>query len=321
VYVNQVLNPFLIPLFLPSAGDKNMSQDINGLLGPMRPPFLILTPACVVLGLGTAVWTTGQVSKWHFVLTLIGATAAHICVNAFNEFFDFKNGLDFRTVRTPFSGGSGTLPAKPQLERQALATAVFSLIIAGLIGIYFLAVSGVLLLPLGVLGLFLLFAYTPWLTLNSAMCLFAPGLGFGPLMVMGTDFVLSGNYSLTALMASLVPFFLVSNLLLLNQFPDVAADRSVGRRHFPIVIGRRNSSLIYSLFLLCAYLVIILAVYFKFLPKISLLGLLTFLLAVPAGIGVYRFAEDIKKLMPFLGLNVIINVVTPVLVAIGLLIT
>jgi 1,4-dihydroxy-2-naphthoate octaprenyltransferase len=298
-----------------------MGKDIKGLMGPMRPPFLLLTPACVLLGLGTAVWTTGQVSILHFVLTLMGATSAHICVNAFNEYFDFKNGLDFRTVRTPFSGGSGTLPAKPELEHQTLATAVFTLIIAGLIGGYFLYVSGLLLLPLGVLGLFLLVAYTPWLTHNSIMCLIAPGLGFGPLMVMGTDFVLTGKYSLTAVIASLVPFFLVSNLLLLNQFPDIEADRSTGRRHFPVTLGRRSSSLIYSIFLLLAYLVIILAVYFKFLPKISLLGLVTIFLAVPAGIGAYRFAENIKKLMPFMGLNVIINIATPVLVAIGLFIT
>ncbi|MDZ7699102.1 MAG: hypothetical protein U5R49_19945 [Deltaproteobacteria bacterium] len=50
-------------------------------------------------------------------------------------------------------------------------------------------------------------------------------------------------------MASLVPFFLVSNLLLLNQFSDVAADESVDRRHFPILIGNRASSFIYNAFL------------------------------------------------------------------------
>lgn len=40
-------------------------------------------------------------------------------------------------------------------------------------------------------------------------------------MVMGTHFALTGEYSATAGLASLVPFFLVSDLLLLNQFPDV----------------------------------------------------------------------------------------------------
>jgi 1,4-dihydroxy-2-naphthoate octaprenyltransferase len=36
-------------------------------------------------------------------------------------------------------------------------------------------------------------------------------------------------------------------------------------------------------------------------------------------VGAYRYAEDIQKLTPYMGLNVIINIVTPVLVAVGLL--
>ena len=46
------------------------------ILGPMRLPFLILTPACVVLGLSTAIWTSGQVSYFRFILALIGAFSA-----------------------------------------------------------------------------------------------------------------------------------------------------------------------------------------------------------------------------------------------------
>ncbi len=43
-------------------------------------------------------------------------------------------------------------------------------------------------------------------------------------------------------------FFLVSNLLLLNQFPDLEADRSAGRRHLPIVLGRPSSSQVFGYF-------------------------------------------------------------------------
>ena len=56
-----------------------------------------------------------------------------------------------------------------------------------------------------------------------------------------------------AFVASLVPFFLVSNLLLLNQFPDVEADRFAGRKHFPILVGRTVSGYIYISFLIAAY--------------------------------------------------------------------
>jgi 1,4-dihydroxy-2-naphthoate octaprenyltransferase len=293
-------------------------NELKYLAGPMRLSFVILTPACVLLGLGTAIWSSGQVSAFHFILALVGATCAHISVNAFNEYFDFRSGLDSRTQRTPFSGGSGTLPEKPGLARQAMGTALITCAITGLIGIYFLRIRGLSLLPLGMLGLLTIVAYTPWLARYPLLCLIAPGLGFGPFMVMGTDFVLSGAYSWTAFFASLVPFFLVSDLLLLNQFPDVEADRSVGRRHFPIVIGRRASSYIYAAFLLSAYVAIAVGVYFGVLPKTSLVGLVTMVMAVPAAAGAYRYAEDIQKLVPYMGLNVMINILTPVLVAIGL---
>lgn len=294
--------------------------EIKFILGPMRLPFLILTPACVALGFGTALWTQGAVSAFQVTMVLVGAIAAHISVNAFNEYFDFKSGLDFHTRRTPFSGGSGTLPANPHMAKHALTIAIVTFSIVVSIGLYLLIVRGPALLPIGALGLLLLIFYTPWIAHYPYLCLVAPGLGFGPFMVIGTHVALTGSYSWSALVASLIPFFLVSNLLLLNQFPDVEADRNVGRRHLPIVIGRRASSLLYVGFLVMAYLVLIWGVYSQYLPKASLIGLATAVLAVPVSIGAYRYADNVAKLIPSMGLNVAINIFTPVLVSIGLII-
>jgi len=144
------------------------------ILGPMRVPFLVLPPACVLLGLGTAVGSVCQVNPVYVILAFLGATAAHIGVNAFNEYFDFKSGLDFKTERTPLNGGSGTLPRHPQLARQALATTIISLIITALVGIYFLFIRGIWLLPLGLLGFFVVFAYTPWFARNPVLYLISP---------------------------------------------------------------------------------------------------------------------------------------------------
>lgn len=295
-------------------------SDLKKLLGPMRVSFLLLTPACVMLGVGTAVWESGSVNALHVILALIGAVASHVSVNSFNEYFDFRSGLDFRTQRTPFSGGSGTLPANPKLAGQALATAVASLAVVCAVGVYFLWLRGPGLLPLGLAGAVVVVIYTPWLAHNEYLCLIAPGLGFGTLMVVGTHYVLTGEYSGSAFIASFVPFFLVSNLLLLNQFPDVEADRSVGRRNFPVTIGRRSSALIYGAFQLLAFVAVVLGIALGYLPEAAFLGLAGLLVAVPAAIGAYRFADDIRRLVPFMGLNVITNLLTPVLVAVGLLI-
>lgn len=295
-------------------------KQIKQLLGPMRVPFLVLPPVCVLLGVGTAVWTDSPINLLSLGLAFIGALAAHISVNALNEYFDFKSGLDFRTMRTPFSGGSGTLPANPAMARSALYIGLITAAITALIGLYFLLTRGWALLPIGLLGLALIFSYTPWITRQPLLCLIAPGLGFGLLMVMGTEFALTGGFSWTGFMASLVPFFLVSNLLLLNQFPDVEADRTIGRRHLPIVMGRGASTLVYGTFLLLTYLAIGVGVSLGVLPVASLLGFLSLPLAALAFSGAYRHAENLEKLAPAMGLNVLTTILTPALVALGLLI-
>jgi len=295
-------------------------KNFKFLLDPMRLPFLILTPACVVLGLATAIWTSGHVNWLHFFLVLIGALSAHISVNTFNEYFDFKSGLDANTIRTPFSGGSGMLPENPEMGNAALIMAWVFLALTGAIGIYFGFRIGLGILPLGVLGLLIIYFYTEWITRYPLLCLLAPGLGFGPLMVMGTNFVLTGQYCWTAFIASLVPFFLVSNLLLLNQFPDLEADQSFGRKHYPIQIGKQKSSLIYISFLLLPFAAVGLGVATGLFPLSSLIGFLSLLLVLPIIKGVLAHAEETEKLIPTLGQNVIINLVTPVLVAIGIFI-
>lgn len=291
-------------------------MDINFIIGPMRVPFLLLPPACVLLGVAAAYGEIGRIGILRACLALLGALAAHISVNALNEYVDCRSGLDARTQRTPFSGGSGTLPRRPAMAYVALVTGLAALAICVAIGIYFAVVCGPGIVPLAMVGVLTIVAYTPLLTRSPILCLIAPGLGFG-LMTVGTHFVLTGRYSWPAIVASLVPFFLVSDLLLLNQFPDREPDKTVGRRHLLIVLGPRRSSLVYGGFLILAYVSVIAGVLAGVMPPLCLLGLLTAPLAVLAMRGAYRFGEDIPRLLPYLGLNVVLNLATPVLVAVG----
>jgi 1,4-dihydroxy-2-naphthoate octaprenyltransferase len=137
-------------------------------------------------------------------------------------------------------------------------------------------------------------------------------------MVMGTHFALTGSYSLTAFTASLVPFCLVSDLLLLNQFPDVEADKTIGRRHLPIVIGRQGSVYIYTILLVGAYAAVVVGYLCGLLPIQALIALISAFLALVAIRGVARYAGNIPKLLPYMRMNVILNITTPILLAIGL---
>ena len=292
---------------------------ITDILKTLRPAFLLLTPCCLSLAVAFAINDGIKINPLKLLLIFVGALAAHASVNMLNEYADFKSGLDFHTHRTPFSGGSGTLPALPELAETVRIGGLICLLITLMIGFYFLQDYGWPLLLVGILGIVLVYFYTNWITRWPYVCLVSPGLGFGPLMISGAYYVLAGHYSTAVFMTSLIVFFLVNNLLLLNQFPDLEADRSIGRCHLPVLIGRKKSVWVYICFLFAAYTLLLLCVYLSLLPVYSLLGLLTLLLALPAARISLRYADDMEKLKPALALNVLLILTTPLLVSSGLI--
>jgi 1,4-dihydroxy-2-naphthoate polyprenyltransferase len=298
-----------------------MHRLLKDLIEPMRPSFLIVSPLSVALGVGTALWQGYRIDLFHLFLALIGATAAHASVNALNIYLDFRSGLDLRTDPTPFSGGSAVLRERPEAADKALIAGLATLGMAVLVGMYFLSVWGWGLLPLGLLGVFLIVAYTPWITRLPAPSLISPGLGIGTLMVMGTHFVLTGSYSWSSFFASLVPFWLINEWLVINQFPDLEADQSVGRRNYVILLGRKRASVLCGAILFALYVSISAGVVLRHLPAGALLGLLTIPLAVQTTRDARRYAEDRQRIVPVLAQNVQIIVLTPALTVAGILLS
>jgi len=289
------------------------------LIATTRPAFLLLAPACMLLGIGTAAQAGVPMPAFDIVLILVGGITAHAAVNGLNEYLDFRSGLDSMTQRTPFSGGSGALPARPDLATAALVLACLSLAGACVIGLHFVALRGTALLPVGLLGVILMLAYTPWATRHPIACLLAPGLGFGPALVVGAHVALTGSHAATPWFASVVPFCLANALLLLNQFPDVDADRRAGRSHLPMLLGRSRAARIYAAFVGAAFAWLTIAVIAGLLPPACLAGLLAAPLGYSAARRALRGADDLRSPIPPLALNVAISLAPPVLMGIGLL--
>jgi len=291
---------------------------MSALISSARPPFLLLTLSVVSLGAVLAMYAGAQWSTSLFVLILIGALAAHISVDMLNEVHDTRSGLDALTQRTPFSGGSGALlhTAQALVWAQILGYMLLALVIA--IGLYFIELRGWGLFPLGLVGLLIVLSYTPKITRSPWLCLIAPGLGFGPLMVMGTYYVLMGEYSWLAFFVSLIPFFLVNNLLLLNQFPDYEADKQAGRRNLLISAGLNQGLSVFRWFLLAAFLTLLLLVALAWLPLWALLGLLSLTFALPLWMKLRQEALQTAHLHSLLAWNVVVNLITPLLIALGL---
>ena len=286
----------------------------------IRIPFLVLTPVCIFLGFSTVINNQTEVDYYLLLMVMTAGLLAHISVNSLNEYFDFKSGLDFKTRKTSFSGGSGALPQNPEMATSVLSLGLLSLFATVAIGLYFVWLRGLEIIPLGMTGILLITTYTIWLTKKPLLCLISPGIGFGFAMVVGTYFVLTVEYSTLPWFASMIPFFLVNNLLLLNQYPDISADIEVGRRHFPIAYGTDMSNIIYALFVLATVATIITAIMLGHFPTLSLIALLPLPLAFYSLTGAIKHGEAIGEQPQYLGANVLVSVLTPLLLAISLVI-
>ncbi len=298
---------------------KRMIMQLQGIVTVIRVPFLILALILGVLGAAVAWYESRRFgTPFHLgyaLLATFGLLVAHAAVNIFNDYFDCRSGLDYKTRRTPFSGGSGAIPSGMLTLREALWLGIFCFAFIIPVGVFFTLVKGWMLVPLLVLATLLIVLYTP-VILKMGYPEWSPGLGLGILPVMGAYFVHVGEYTLSAFIASMPSYFLVHNLLLLNEFPDVEADATIGRRTLPIVLGKKGAAVVFSLFILLVYLWIVAAVMLHAMPAWTLLALLTLPIGLQVIQGSFRY-DDMDVFLPVMMKNVLLVLLIQALIAAG----
>lgn len=284
--------------------------------GVARAPFLVLPVTLVAAGAAAAAYDDSA-SLLASGLALIGLVSLHAAVNAFNEASDMKSGIDLRTTRTPFSGGSGTLPSGALTRSGALGVGVAGSLVGLIVGAYFLWRVG--WWPLGIImaaGAVSVLIYTQVFARAGLGEVFA-GLGLGLLPVVGTALVQRGVIGPAAWAAGIPAFLMTFNLLLLNEFPDEDADRAGGRRNLVLLFGRQAAARMYALAVVATPLAVIAAVAVGAFPAPALLGVLPAWFALPATRwALTRPAEPVP--IPAMAGNVVWNLATNVAVAIGL---
>jgi 1,4-dihydroxy-2-naphthoate octaprenyltransferase len=286
-----------------------------------RPQFLILSVVLAFYGTAIA-WYDRSYNLWYALLAGFGLLLTHASVNILNDYFDFRSGIDQAAKRTPFSGGSGILPAGLLTPRQVLWLGIATFVLAVPIGIFFIIIKGWQLLPLLLVAAFFILLYSP-LILKRPWPEWAAGAGLGALPILGMYFAQTGAYTGAALVACIPPAFLVHNLLLLNEFPDVEADKIAKRQTMPIAVGRKRAAIFYSIVNAAVYIWIIAWVIAGSLfdapysmPAWTLLALLTIPLSIRAIRGAVH-NDDASKLMPGMAANVMNVMLTQLLLGIG----
>ncbi len=192
-----------------------------------RPWSLVMTFVSTCLA-GILAYGSGGFSVPIFLLTMAGLLIAHMAANMTNDWYDVKHGVD---------ANAPTAEYRPhpllfgELDKNAYKKAIYSLYGVGLlISLYLAWLRGVPVLIFSALGVVLGVLYTAdpvKLKHHSVgeICVF---LAYGPLMVGGAYYALTGVVSLDAMVASVPIGLLVALVLLANNIRDREYDASIG---------------------------------------------------------------------------------------------
>ena len=186
-----------------------------------------------------------------------GALLLQIAVNLANDYFDYQKGVDTAERLGPVRVTQSGMIAPSVVKGAMIAT----LAIAGLIGIYLMAVGGWPIALIGAASVAGVLGYS-----GGPFPLASHGLGdvcvfifFGPVAVIGTYYVQALTFSASALAMALPPGFLITAILVVNNLRDIQTDRKAGKRTLAVMIGPANTRREYALLLGLAYLVPLIA--------------------------------------------------------------
>ncbi|MEC0239350.1 prenyltransferase [Paenibacillus dokdonensis] len=247
----------------------------------------------VALGaLGAFVWN-GVFNVWLFLVTLVGAAAAHLFSNMINDLWDYKSGTDIAAKEAvdAVSTNSGFLTNKVWSIRKFAAVTWGLFALAAICGILLAIFSGIWAFVFGALGGLIAYFYVaPPLKFGyrgKGYSEIAILLSFGVLPVMGAYYVQTSHLDMRALLLSL-PIGLLTTLILFNHhFLHWQADRQAGKRTLVVVWGEKRALAFSRFLLLLSVLTLILSVVAGALPVYGLL-------ALPAMIPLYQVYGKLK---------------------------
>jgi len=243
-----------------------------------RAPFLIVSFIPAVLG-GIIAYYNGFFDWTIFILATVGIVMAHSAGDFVDDYFDYINGnlgnKEQQFHDSPLISGKVTL-------RQVLIATIICLAIAAGIGVYLLFEIGMPVLYLMLAGTFIVLFYTsPPVRLNYR------GLGetalffaFGPMIVVGVYYVLTGTITWEPVFASLPLGIFTMNVGIVSNTFDYEDDVKNGKRCIPVRFGRAFAVRLIIIGTAIAYLSIIAGVLLDFMPTWTLISLATIPLAM-----------------------------------------
>jgi 1,4-dihydroxy-2-naphthoate octaprenyltransferase len=238
----------------------------------------------------------------YFVMVLLAVGLAHIGTNLTNDYYDHLSGNDAANAKfSPFNGGSRVIQNGQIAARHILYAALICFAGAVVVGICLLvATQKVAIVLFGLAGILCGFFYTasPVKIGYHRLGELAVGLGFGPLTLIGSYWIQTFSFDLVAVMASVPVGILILIVLLINEFPDYEADKTVGKATLVVLLGRATAMRVYQSLLVLTYTFIVAMVVLEVFPPLCLGALLTLPIGYKAMSVSRRWYASYPELLP-----------------------
>ena len=236
-----------------------MTNTLGQYLKATRPSFLSITLIAYLVG-----YSINPIINYSIagVLGLITALLAHAAGNVINDFHDSVNGSDVANIERiyPFTGGSRMIQDGVFTDQQIRHVAIALFCLSILLGISVAYTSSISLIFVGMLGIFLAWAYSaPPFKLMSRGLIGELSIALAWSLVVIGAAILSESPQVshsglpTYIAIGLSYGFSVTNILFVNQIPDITADLSAKKHTLAATIQAKHLWLYYLCFNLLTY--------------------------------------------------------------------
>ncbi|MCL5034716.1 MAG: prenyltransferase [Bacteroidetes bacterium] len=241
-----------------------------------RSIILVISAQAAIIA-GLLAIRAGAFNPLYFVLLLVGLVVAHAISNLSNDYFGFHRGHD--TPQSPRMRYTLHPLASNMMDVSSLKKGIWMLIAVGvLIAVYFTIVRGPGAAIFAALGLGILYWYdgAPRDLKSIGFGELATLIVWGPLMIGGGYFCLSGKLSTPAFLAS-IPYGLgVMSILVGKHIDQMEFDVTQKQRTLPIVLGEKRARLFNQASIFLMYLVVLVLVVVGYVTPFALIVFLNF---------------------------------------------
>ena len=243
-----------------------------------RPHSYPASIAPVLFGATYALEYEIKFSILKFILFLLACLLIQAATNLFNEYYDYKHGLD----KVDSEGISGSIVKGNLSPKEVMVGALVLYALAFVLGLILTFMTSIYVLVVGLVCMLAGYFYTggKYPIAYSPFGEVVSGFFMGTIIIALSFYFQTGYVNADIIIVSLPLFIMIGAILLANNIRDLDNDKESGRRTYAILVGRNNAIKTMAGSFIIVYLLNILFIVTKYVSWWNLLVFVTIPLAI-----------------------------------------